>query len=57
MPFTTPAAVTATTNAGPAVVFDNVYPGFDEGAILRALFSVPARETMVLLGETGTEKL
>jgi phospholipid/cholesterol/gamma-HCH transport system ATP-binding protein len=53
----TPAAATATTNAGPAVVFDNVYLGFDEGDILRGIsFSVPARETLVLLGETGTGK-
>jgi phospholipid/cholesterol/gamma-HCH transport system ATP-binding protein len=53
----TPAAATATTNAGPAVVFDNVYLDFDEGDILRGVsFSVPARETMVLLGETGTGK-
>ena len=53
----TPAAAAATTNAGPAVVFDNVYLGFDEGDILRGVsFSVPARETMVLLGETGTGK-
>src|ERR1700688_3008275 len=52
-----PAAATATTNAGPAVVFDNVYLGFDEGDILRGVsFSVPVRETMVLLGETGTGK-
>ena len=53
----TPAAATATTNAGPAVVFDNVHLGFDEGEILRGVsFSVPARETMVLLGETGSGK-
>jgi phospholipid/cholesterol/gamma-HCH transport system ATP-binding protein len=53
----TPAAATATTNTGPAVVFDNVYLGFDEGDILRGIsFSVPARETLVLLGETGTGK-
>ena len=53
----TPAAATATTNTGPAVVFDNVYLGFDEGDILRGVsFSVPARETLVLLGETGTGK-
>src|ERR1700680_4495708 len=53
----TPAAATATTNAGPAVEFDNVYLGFDEGDILRGVsFSVPVRETMVLLGETGTGK-
>src|SRR6202048_13518 len=53
----TPAAAAATTNTGNAVVFDNVYLGFDEGDILRGVsFSVPARETMVLLGETGTGK-
>ena len=53
----TPAAATATTNTGPAVVFDNVYLGFDEGDILRGIsFFVPARETLVLLGETGTGK-
>src|ERR1700730_18388005 len=52
-----PAAATATTNAGPAVVFDNIHLGFDESDILRGVsFSVPARETMVLLGETGTGK-
>jgi len=53
----TPAIASARTNAGPAVVFDNVYLGFDEGDILRGVsFSVPARETLVLLGETGTGK-
>src|ERR1700733_13480637 len=52
-----PATATAITNPSPAVVFDNVYLGFDEGDILRGVsFSVPARETMVLLGETGTGK-
>src|SRR6202045_3532854 len=58
MPYSmTPAAATVTTNAGPAVVFDNVYLGFDEGDILRGVsFSVPAHETLVLLGETGTGK-
>jgi phospholipid/cholesterol/gamma-HCH transport system ATP-binding protein len=53
----TPAAATATTNSGPAVAFDNAYLGFDEGDILRGVsFSVPARETLVLLGETGSGK-
>jgi phospholipid/cholesterol/gamma-HCH transport system ATP-binding protein len=53
----TPAAATATTNSGPAVAFDNVYLGFDEGDILRGVsFSVPPRETLVLLGETGSGK-
>ena len=54
---TSPAASTAAPSAGPAVVFDNVYMGFDEDDILRGIsFSVPQRETLVLLGETGTGK-
>ena len=54
---TSAAASAAATSAGPAVVFDNVYIGFDEGDILRGIsFSVPQRETLVLLGETGTGK-
>ena len=53
----TPAAATATRNVGPAVVFDDVHLGFGEGDILRGIsFSVAARETMVLVGETGTGK-
>src|ERR1700675_3101614 len=56
-PSMTPAIAAARTHAGTAVVFDNVYLGFDEGDILRGVsFSVPARETLVLLGETGTGK-
>jgi phospholipid/cholesterol/gamma-HCH transport system ATP-binding protein len=52
-----PAAATPTSNTGPVVVLDNVYLGFGEGDILRGVsFSVPARETLVLLGETGTGK-
>jgi phospholipid/cholesterol/gamma-HCH transport system ATP-binding protein len=55
--FMTPAAATATTTTGPVVAFDNVYMGFDEGDILRGVsFAVPERETLVLLGETGTGK-
>jgi phospholipid/cholesterol/gamma-HCH transport system ATP-binding protein len=54
---TSATASTAVTGAGPAVVFDDVYMGFDEGDILRGIsFSVPQRETLVLLGETGTGK-
>jgi len=54
----TTAAAAATTNTGPAVVFDNVYLGFDEGDILRGVsFSVPARETLVLLAKPAQEKL
>jgi phospholipid/cholesterol/gamma-HCH transport system ATP-binding protein len=53
----TPAASTASDRSGPAVEFDNVYMGFGEGDILRGVsFSVPERETLVLLGETGTGK-
>jgi phospholipid/cholesterol/gamma-HCH transport system ATP-binding protein len=54
---TSASASTSATRAGPAVEFDNVYMGFDEGDILRGIsFSVPQRETLVLLGETGTGK-
>jgi phospholipid/cholesterol/gamma-HCH transport system ATP-binding protein len=45
------------TQATAAVSFENVRIGFDEGDILRGVsFSVQERETMVLLGETGTGK-
>jgi phospholipid/cholesterol/gamma-HCH transport system ATP-binding protein len=51
------ASTVAASATTPAVQFDNVYMGFDEGDILRGIsFSVPARETLVLLGETGTGK-
>src|SRR5579863_4848678 len=41
----------------PVVTFDNVRMAFDEGDILRGLsFKVLPRETMILLGETGTGK-
>src|ERR1700692_4949999 len=41
----------------PVVSFDNVHLGFDEGDILRGVsFRVLPRETLVLLGETGTGK-
>ena len=39
------------------IVFKNIRIGFDEGEILRGVsFSVQERETLVLLGETGTGK-
>ena len=39
------------------VAFENVHIGFDEGDILRGVtFYVRPRETLVLLGETGTGK-
>jgi len=41
----------------PAVKFDNVSMGFDEGEVLRGVsFEVAERETLILLGETGTGK-
>lgn len=40
-----------------AIDFSDVWIGFDEGPILRGLtFSVRTRETLILLGETGTGK-
>jgi phospholipid/cholesterol/gamma-HCH transport system ATP-binding protein len=40
-----------------AIAFDDVHIGFEEGEILRGVsFSVRERETLVLLGETGTGK-
>jgi phospholipid/cholesterol/gamma-HCH transport system ATP-binding protein len=41
----------------PVVTFENVHIGFEEGDILRGVsFRVLPRETLVLLGETGTGK-
>jgi len=41
----------------PLITFENVRIGFDEGDILRGVsFQVKPRETLVLLGETGTGK-
>jgi len=41
----------------PAIEFKDVHLGFDEGEILRSVsFSAQERETVVLLGETGTGK-
>jgi phospholipid/cholesterol/gamma-HCH transport system ATP-binding protein len=45
------------TDTSAVVTFENVRIGFDEGDILRGVsFSVMPRETLVLLGETGTGK-
>ena len=42
---------------GAVVAFRNVKIGFDEGDVLRGVsFAVMPRETLVLLGETGTGK-
>jgi len=49
------ATFTDTTQA--AIEFDNVRLGFSEGEILRGVtFSAQERETVILLGETGTGK-
>ena len=47
----------ADLQGGPAVRFSDVSMGFDEGEVLRDVsFEVAERETLVLLGETGTGK-
>jgi phospholipid/cholesterol/gamma-HCH transport system ATP-binding protein len=47
----------ADLKGGPAVRFSDVSMGFDEGEVLRDVsFEVAERETLVLLGETGTGK-
>src|SRR5437867_10813821 len=41
----------------PAITFQDVWVGFDEGQVLRGVtFQVHERETLILLGETGTGK-
>src|SRR6266850_5498124 len=41
----------------PAITFEDVWMGFDEGQVLRGVtFQVQERETLILLGETGTGK-
>jgi phospholipid/cholesterol/gamma-HCH transport system ATP-binding protein len=47
----------STSDPAAVVSFENVRIGFDEGEILRGVsFCVRERETLVLLGETGTGK-
>jgi len=42
---------------GPAITFEDVWIGFDEGQVLQGVtFQVQERETLVLIGETGTGK-
>jgi phospholipid/cholesterol/gamma-HCH transport system ATP-binding protein len=54
-PMNSPA--TSSLDSHPAVKFESVRLGFDEGDILRGVsFQVQERETLVLLGETGTGK-
>ena len=51
------AASMSTPVSAPAISFEDVHIGFDEGEILRGVtFSVRERETLILLGETGTGK-
>jgi phospholipid/cholesterol/gamma-HCH transport system ATP-binding protein len=50
------AAMSAPNSAAP-ITFLDVHLGFDEGEILKGIsFQVLSRETLVLLGETGTGK-
>jgi phospholipid/cholesterol/gamma-HCH transport system ATP-binding protein len=49
--------ITSSPDSSPTVIFRSVRLGFDEGDILRGVsFQVQERETLVLLGETGTGK-
>ena len=51
------AASMPTSASTSAIAFEEVHIGFDEGEILRGVsFSVRERETLILLGETGTGK-
>jgi phospholipid/cholesterol/gamma-HCH transport system ATP-binding protein len=50
-------AATLTAPGQPSIEFNNVRLGFAEGEILRGVtFSAQERETVILLGETGTGK-
>src|SRR5579863_8850921 len=52
-----PSAATSSRDSDPAIKFEQVRLGFDEGDVLRGVsFQVQERETLVLLGETGTGK-
>lgn len=54
---TLPNAPLTESGESPVIAFDSVRIGFDEGDILRGIsFQVMPRETIILLGETGTGK-
>jgi phospholipid/cholesterol/gamma-HCH transport system ATP-binding protein len=56
-PSPTSLAPTLPTSGQPAIEFKDVRVGFDEGEILRGVtFTAKERETVILLGETGTGK-
>ncbi len=56
-PSPTSLAPTLPTSGQPAIEFKDVRLGFDEGGILRGVtFTAQERETVILLGETGTGK-
>lgn len=49
--------ITSSPDSSAAIKFESVHLGFDEADILRGVsFQVQERETLVLLGETGTGK-
>lgn len=52
-----PTLLNEAGETGPVITFEDVWVGFDEGQVLRGVtFQVQARETLILLGETGTGK-
>ena len=56
-PYSSALSSTLTDTSQAAIEFKNVRLGFDEGEILRGVtFSAQERETVILLGETGTGK-
>jgi phospholipid/cholesterol/gamma-HCH transport system ATP-binding protein len=56
-PYPTGVSSTLTDTSHPLIEFNNVRLGFAEGEILRGVtFSAQERETVILLGETGTGK-
>src|SRR5260370_2863794 len=51
------SSLTSSSDTNPTIKFERVRIGFEEGDILRGgSFQVQERETLVLLGETGTGK-